>query len=194
MRYYWLSMSDSFIHPLVGQAGASATRANVRQERLAQDVTGLFERWRPGLFRYLSSLGLAPHDSEEVIQETFLSLFAHLQNDKSRTNLGGWLFRVAHNLGLRHQYANQRASGSAADVEAIPHPALNPEEQMSRVQRGERLQSVLNALPEQDRRCLYLRAEGLRYREIASVLGISLAGVAASLERSLTRLQRACQR
>ena len=187
-------MSDGFIHPLVGRATASTTRTNVRQERLAKEVTELFERWRPGLFRYLSSLGLAQHDREEVIQETFLSLFAHLQKEKSRANLGGWLFRVAHNLGLKHQYAIQRAAGSVADVDAIAHPALNPEEQMSRVRREKQLQSVLNALPAQDRRCLYLRAEGLRYREIAGVLGTSLAGVAASLERSLTRLQRACQR
>ena len=37
--------------------------------------------------------------------------------------------------------------------------------------------------------CLSLRAEGLRYREIAEVLGISLGSVAASLEKSLSRLQ-----
>jgi hypothetical protein len=39
-----------------------------------------------------------------------------------------------------------------------------------------------------------LRAEGLRYREIAEVLGISLGAVANSLERSITRLARAYQR
>jgi len=49
-------------------------------------------------------------------------------------------------------------------------------------------------LPEEDRRCLVLRAEGLRYREIASVLEISLGSVALSLERSLTRLARVVQR
>lgn len=194
MRYYWLSMSDGLINPIFDRAVASSSRPDTRRERLAQEVTQLFEQWRPGLSRYLLSLGLPPHDSEEVIQETFLSLFAHLQKEKARTNLRGWLFRVAHNLGLKQQYATQRAAGTAADVDAIPHPALNPEEQLARAQREEQMFAVLNALPEQDRRCLYLRAEGLRYREIAGVLGISLGGVAMSLERSLARLQRACQR
>jgi len=50
---------------------------------------------------------------------------------------------------------------------------------------------VLQALPETDQQCLSLRAEGLRYREIAAVVGISLGSVAASLERSLDRLARA---
>jgi RNA polymerase sigma-70 factor (ECF subfamily) len=38
---------------------------------------------------------------------------------------------------------------------------------------------------------LHLRAEGLRYREIAGVLGISLGAVSLSLQRSFARLIRA---
>ncbi len=49
----------------------------------------------------------------------------------------------------------------------------------------------LRAMPEQDQCCLSLRAEGLRYRDIAEVLGISLGSVANSLERALSRLARA---
>lgn len=54
-----------------------------------------------------------------------------------------------------------------------------------------KLQAVYEALPEQDRRCLYLRAEGFKYRQIAEVLGISLGGVSLSLSRSLARILRA---
>jgi RNA polymerase sigma-70 factor (ECF subfamily) len=64
---------------------------------------------------------------------------------------------------------------------------------MAASQRQRRLLAVVRALPEQDQCCLSLRAEGLRYREIADVLGISLGSVAASLEKSLSRLARAEQ-
>jgi RNA polymerase sigma-70 factor (ECF subfamily) len=53
------------------------------------------------------------------------------------------------------------------------------------------LLAVVHALPELDQGCLRLRAEGLRYREIASVLGMSLGAVSISLTRSLARLIRA---
>jgi RNA polymerase sigma-70 factor (ECF subfamily) len=69
-------------------------------------------------------------------------------------------------------------------------PAENPEERLLSNQRYQRLQSVLRALPEQDQWCLTLRAEGLRYRDIAEVLDMSLASVAASLGRSLARFSR----
>jgi RNA polymerase sigma-70 factor (ECF subfamily) len=49
-------------------------------------------------------------------------------------------------------------------------------------------------LPEQDRRCLFLRAEGLRYREIAGILDMPLGTVSLSLGRSLARIARAAER
>jgi RNA polymerase sigma-70 factor (ECF subfamily) len=48
--------------------------------------------------------------------------------------------------------------------------------------------AVVRVLPETDRCCLLLRAEGLRYRDIARALGISLGAVSLSLGRSLARL------
>jgi len=52
-------------------------------------------------------------------------------------------------------------------------------------------ESSARALQEQDRCCLHLRAEGLRYREIGRVLGMSVGAVSLSLQRSLARLSRA---
>jgi RNA polymerase sigma-70 factor (ECF subfamily) len=56
-----------------------------------------------------------------------------------------------------------------------------------------RIMAVLEALPEQNRWCLYLRAEGLSYREIAEILDMSLGSVANCLERSLAHLARAVE-
>jgi RNA polymerase sigma-70 factor (ECF subfamily) len=161
-----------------------------------QEVIQLFDELRSRLLRYLLALGLPAHEGEEVIQEVFLALFQHLRRGRSRDNLRGWVFRVAHNLGLKRRLARAREAVNAAGeqeflAEARPDPAENPEEQLLSGQRLQRLQAILRALPEQDQWCLSLRAEGLRYREIADVLGMSLASVSASLGRSLARFSRA---
>jgi len=85
---------------------------------------------------------------------------------------------------------------SLAAPEALMDSASDPEEQVADLQRQDRLLAVVKALPEMDRCCLSLRAEGFRYREIAGVLGISLGAVANSLGKSLSRLSRAdeCRR
>src|SRR5450432_1798617 len=67
----------------------------------AREVADLFELYRSPLFRYLTMLGLADHDAEELIQEVFLALFRHLKAGKPRDNLRGWVFRCGHNLALK---------------------------------------------------------------------------------------------
>ncbi len=157
------------------------------------EVIQLFDELRSQLLRYLLGFGLQAPDGEEVIQEVFLALFQHLRRGRSRHNLRGWIFRVAHNLGLKRRLARTRETAlPSGDALAAtwPDPAENPEEQLLSDQRHQRLQAILRALPEQDQWCLSLRAEGLRYREIAEVLDMSLASVSASLARSLARLSR----
>lgn len=170
---------------------AGATNRSAGLSPLAAEVTGLFDQYRAPLLRYLYSFGITPHDGEEVVQEVFLALFQHLSAGRPRINLKGWIFRVGHNLALKRCQENRRvARGDSVGADRCD-PGLDPEQLVSAQQRRARLLNVVASLPELDRRCLYLRAEGLRYREIADVLGISLGGVAQSLERSLRKLSRA---
>ena len=164
----------------------------VRDSRLEDEVVALFDQFRDRLLRYLLSFGLTVQDGEEVIQEVFLSLFQHLQREKPRENLRGWLFRVAHNLGLKKR-EERRLSYVEIDEGSAIDPAPSPEAEVIYSQRRRRLLSVVQALPEQDRRCLFLRAEGLRYREIAAILDMSLGGVSQSLARSLGRIARVAE-
>jgi len=157
------------------------------------EVIALFDQLQERLFRYALSFGLTAHDAEDVVQETFLSLFRHLQLGRSRQNLRGWIFRVGHNLALKRRTAVQTAPANVAydDIaEGHRDPRPSVEEQIAFNQRQQRLLAVLDALPEQDQRCLALRAEGLKYREIAEVLDMSLGSVSMSLARSLARLAR----
>jgi RNA polymerase sigma-70 factor, ECF subfamily len=173
----------------------STVSSSAQASGIELEVMELFDEFRERLLRYSLSLGLSIQDAEEVIQEVFLALFRHLHLGRSRENLRGWLFRVTHNLALKQRLANQtsvqRTAGDARVAEERADPAPSPEEQMFAAQRRYRLQAVVRALPEIDQHCLRLRAEGLRYREIATALGMSLGAVSISLTRSLARLARA---
>src|ERR1700691_3320681 len=115
----------------------AASEAGKRRERLEADVVALFDELREPLLRYLVSFGLALPDGEEVLQEVFLALFQHLQRGKSRENLRGWLFRVAHNLALKWRYRSRRDWEARAEPgvgELAIEPGPNPEDQMVRSQ------------------------------------------------------------
>jgi len=183
-------MSAEALPDILLQAATSTehTRPHV------QETVALFATLRKPLLRYSLTFGVSSADVEEIVQETFLALFQHLQNGKPRQNLPAWAFRVCHNLALKHRERSRGTQQVMLD-DAAQHPdqSLNPEQQLLQSQRRARLQSVLRALPEQDRCCVSLRAEGLRYREIAEILGMSLGAVSLSLTRSLARFERADQ-
>jgi RNA polymerase sigma-70 factor (ECF subfamily) len=188
-----MPLADSINELLFPAAATPALSA--KPSEIECEVMNLFEQYRNPLLRYVLSFGVSVHDAEEVTQEVFLSLFRHLQLRRPRQNLRGWLFRVAHNLALKQRYASQRWQSAASSdwtiAERQSDPSPSPEEQASFTQKRQRLLAVLHALPEEDQCCLRLRAEGLRYREIASLLGMSLGAVSISLTRSLARLMRA---
>lgn len=173
-----------------GAAGEAVSPTLSDAER---EVVGLFDESRSSILRYILSFRLPIEDGEEITQEVFLALFQHLRLGKSRQNMRGWLFSVAHNLALKRCHLNQRSrddtESAQPDAATRIDPSPNPEEQVLSAQRQSRLQAVLAALPEQDQCCLRLRAEGLRYREISRVLGISLGAVSLSLTRSLERFR-----
>src|SRR6204780_806267 len=96
----------------------TSTGSLARPSEIECKVIDLFEQFRNPLLRYVISLGLSLHDGEEIIQEVFLALCRHLQLGKSRRNLRGWVFRVAHNLALKQHNANKRARATFDSDEA----------------------------------------------------------------------------
>lgn len=158
-----------------------------------EEVLTLFDACEPGLRRYLASFGLGPELTDDLLQDVFLALFRHLTLGRPRTNLKGWLFQVGHNLALKQRYRGIKRQQAESDWDAIVveraiDPAANPEQRLDADRRRVRLLAAVRAMPERDRRCLYLRAEGLCYRDIARTLNVSLGSVAKSLTRAVTRL------
>jgi RNA polymerase sigma-70 factor (ECF subfamily) len=170
-----------------------ADTADTTEAAIEQQVLALFDTTAPSLLRYVQSFGLSADETEDVVQEAFLSLFYHLRIGRPRTNLRGWLFKVSHNLALDERRRRKHRAGPN-DIERMERhvdPLPDPEVRLTLTERARRLRSVYRALSLRDRQCLFLRAEGLRYRDIAAALGMSLGGVAKSLTRSMTRLVNA---
>jgi RNA polymerase sigma-70 factor (ECF subfamily) len=174
-------------------ATTEAPRVADAELPLEEELLAMYDDLRRPLLRYAVSFGLPVQDGEDVIQETFLALFRHLQSGRPRQNLRSWVFRVTHNQALKRRMQQKNEIWIAEAGEGHPvdcDPAPGPEDALLFRERQDRLCRVMQALPSNDQACLRLRAEGLRYREIAEIIGISLGSVSNSLARSLERLER----
>jgi len=159
-------------------------------------VVRLFDELRDSLFRYLRWLGCTPEEADDTIQETFVRLHAHLTARGSDENLRSWVFRVAGNL-VRDERKSWRRKWSRPLEGTSPgswtDPSAGPEQTVLAKESSERLEAAIRRLPKGQQKCLALRSEGLRYREIAEVLGIGVTTVADALRRAVNTLSRELQ-
>jgi RNA polymerase sigma-70 factor, ECF subfamily len=179
-------------------SGAMATPERekiVAPMTLSEEVLVYFEQLRLPVFRYLLRKTHDAGRAEDLTQETFLRLCRHLLDNKPLENPKAWLFTVANNLAIDIV----RSDGNAVDLdehnwreieESRSALQSDPESLLIQKERLDRLQmAVVNLTPLQ-RECLHLRAEGLRYREIADLLGISVSTVADAVRRATVKLAR----
>ena len=167
----------------------------IRQEKsgtaLQQQVTQLFEEVRDDLYRYLLTLGLYPPQAQEAVQEVFLRLYTTLRKGEEIRNSRAWIFRVAHNLGLKIRARQHSEQPFDPEIGVrVGTQTTTPETELLERERMQRFHTAVQGLSEQQRRCLFLRMEGLRYPEIASVLGISASTVGEFLRRAMVRLKK----
>ncbi len=126
-------------------------------------------------------------EAEDLALETFWRLHRKPPDSKREHNLGGWLYRVATNLGLNALRARKRreryeleagkdvfARGVADD----PADAYAAEEERARVRQ------VLARLDERQAQLLLLRHSGLAYDELAVALGVSPNSIGTLLARA----------
>jgi RNA polymerase sigma-70 factor (ECF subfamily) len=157
------------------------------QDRVAQ----LFAETRGDVYRYLLTLGLHPPRAQEAVQEVFLRLYTTLRKGESIDNPRAWIFRVAHNYGLKVRARQTNEEPFDADLEArLLAPGESAEHDLIERERLLRFHRAVENLSDQQRRCLFLRLEGMRYPEIASTLGISASAVGEFLRRAMARLKK----
>jgi RNA polymerase sigma-70 factor (ECF subfamily) len=176
----------------IGNELVHILRVSRTASRLQTQVAQLFEESREDVFRYLLTLGLDPACAQEGVQEVFLRLYAVMKTGQRIESPRGWVFRVAHNYGLKLRARQATETRFDVQLEArLVARGPNPERQLLERERMERVHRGMDGLSEQQKRCLFLRMEGLRYPEIGAALGISASAVGEFLRRAVARLRKA---
>lgn len=151
------------------------------------EVVRLFRAHGGDLYRLARVMVRSLEEAEDVVQDAFVRLMAHLARDASRANLKAWLFTVTANLcrdRLRRRWrwlpwlpAHEHLLRAEPDLDARdPHEVFV---------------ATLRRLAPRDRLLLMLKAQGLSYREIASAAAIREASVGRLLARAFARWQKA---
>lgn len=162
---------------------------------LSERVQLLFEQLQLPVFRYLLRKTRNAGTAEDLTQETFLRLCRHLRDDRPLDNAKSWLLTVANNLAIdaiRGERGQMDLDESAwrKIEESRSGAEPGPEELVLQRERLDRLHAAVVNLTPLQRDCLHLRAEGLRYGEIAGLMNLSISTVVDAVRRATLKLAR----
>ena len=162
-----------------------------------RNLADLYERYSAPVFGYLLGLSGDRALAEDLAEETFYRAALALDGFRGEASVKTWLLRIARNLYLRRAKREKRTTSLEGLQErgmtfAAPQPT--PEAEVLRQERSQAILRALRSLRESDRSLLLLAAqEGMRQREIAHMLGLSLTAVKVRLYRARRRLVAALQ-
>lgn len=172
------------LYLMAGDARDAAAPRDARAEAL-----GWFDRLSDPLRRYLLCAGASAADADEIVQESFLRLYQHLEKNGERSNVEAWVFRVARNcVRDQRKSARHRCTVPLSQSFECEDAAENPETCALALEREQRLRAALEKLPRRQRECMLLRSAGLRYREIAQALRMNPNSVGGLVQRAVARL------
>ncbi|MGA7234154.1 MAG: sigma-70 family RNA polymerase sigma factor [Bryobacteraceae bacterium] len=160
----------------------------------------LVRRYQSKIFRLAQHITQNREDAEDVLQETFLKAYEHLDQFQGNSKFYTWIVRIAVNqalMKLRRRKNDKSVSmddaidtGEDTIVREIAAWDENPEERLSREEVGGILDSAVESLDTPYRSVFVLRdIEELSTEETAEALGLSVPAVKSRLLRARLQLR-----
>lgn len=187
--------------PVPSQAGFDEAPF-VAQARKGDDraFAELVKRYEAKIFRLAQHITQNREDAEDVLQETFLRAYEHLDQFQGNSKFYTWVVRIAVNqalMKLRRRRTDKSVSldetidtGEDTVTREIAAWDEDPEQRFSREELGEILDSAIQTLAPAYRSVFLLRdVDDLSTEETAEALGLSVPAVKSRLLRARLQLR-----
>jgi len=141
-----------------------------------------------GLRGFIRSKVRDPHAAEDILQEVYLRIHAHIGGLRDEERVQSWVYQVARNAVSDH-YRRLRPTTPLSHAMLQPNPAAD--ENVALALAGS-VRRFVDALPPDSREALVLTEfQGLTQVQLAARLGISVSGAKSRVQRARRQLKAA---
>jgi RNA polymerase sigma factor (SigZ family) len=152
----------------------------------------LWEDFHIPLRQFIRAQVRDEQQADDLLQEVFLKIHAHLDAVRTRDKVGSWLYQIARHV-VSDYYRARQSEATTALPDDIAERLMEPEED----EENEAVQSLLpcilplvQRLPQPYRQALLLtEVEGMSQKELAQRLGLSFSGAKSRVQRARDKLR-----
>lgn len=145
---------------------------------------------------FFGKQGRTPEESGDLAQETFLRAYRSFDSFRGDSKRSTWLFTIAKNVWRNHLRDAEAAKRDAEEVSlrddhraSLSTDSLLVDDAV-RAERQRHLESAIRSLPPQMQRCVLLRVyQGMKFRDIAEILGVTVGTAKSQVTLAKPRLK-----
>ncbi len=151
----------------------------------------LFHRFHPGMCSYAESLTHKSEVAEEIVQDIFYNLWKNRKEFRLNNSWQSYLYRAVFNNSMMYLRKMKRESALNENWAVnIPSAEPNPADGYDLQEINGVIMKTLEELPERTREIFSMnRFEGMKYKEIAKKLSVSVKTVEANMGKALKALR-----
>lgn len=135
------------------------------------------------LRRYARALLRDRNDAEDLVQDALARALSRAEHFEVGTNLRAWLFTILHNVHI-NQLRQRMARPANVPLDDVAPFLAEPAQQETHVAVREVHRALAGLSDEQRQVLLLVAVEGMKYDEVASVLGVPIGTVMSRLSRA----------
>ncbi len=151
----------------------------------------LVSNYQKPLYSHIRNIVLDHDDTHDVLQNTFVKVFRHLNKFKGDSKLFSWVYRIATNEALT--FLSQKAKLSGITSEELQNKTIDNLQADTYFDGNEiqiKLQKAIVLLPEKQQLVFKMKYfEELKYEEIAEILGTSVGALKASYHHAVKKIE-----
>lgn len=129
-------------------------------------------------------------DADDVLQNTFVKIFRHIDSFKGDSKIYSWMYRIATNEAI--SFLNQKAKMQNITLEEVKEQALNnltEDIYFEGDQLQLELQKAIATLPHKQQLVFNMKYfDDLTYEELSEILGTSVGALKASYHLAVKKI------
>jgi len=150
----------------------------------------LISQYKERLYWHIRKMVLNHDDADDVLQNTFIKVFRHMDNFKEESKLYSWLYRIATNEAIT--FLNSKAKQNNTTLEKIKDESINNLTADVYFEGDEiqlKLQKAIATLPEKQQLVFNMKYfDDLTYEELSEILETSTGALKSSYHLAVKKI------
>ncbi len=157
------------------------------QRQAFEQVVSLYS---PQLYRQIRRMVYNHDDTNDILQNTFIKAYTHLDSFRAEARLSTWLYRIATNETLNFlQRQKEYKYTSIEDAPPTVTERLKADEYFDGDETELQLQAAIASLPDKQRIVFQLKYyEEMKYEDMSEILDTSVGALKASYHHAVKKI------